>query len=59
MEAGGMAHGRVVQVRGFADQNLRDKAHPESPSNRRISVIVRYQDAPDPEPAPVKPIEHR
>ncbi len=51
MESDGLAHGRIVQVRGFADQSLRDKAHPESASNRRISVIVRYQDAVDPEPA--------
>ncbi len=55
MEQDGLAHGRVVQVRGFADQNLRDKAHPEAASNRRISVIVRYKDA-DPEPV-VKPGE--
>lgn len=50
MEASGLPHGRVVQVRGFADQNLHDKENPESPSNRRISVIVRYQDVPDEEP---------
>jgi hypothetical protein len=43
----------VTQVRGFADQNLRDKEHPEAASNRRVSVIVRYQDiADDPEPEP-------
>jgi chemotaxis protein MotB len=48
MEADGLAHGRVAQVRGFADQNLRDKKNPEAASNRRISVIVRYQDAPEP-----------
>jgi chemotaxis protein MotB len=52
MEADGMPHGRIVQVRGFADQSLRDKTHPEAASNRRISVIVRYRDAPEPEPAP-------
>jgi chemotaxis protein MotB len=54
MEADGLPHGRIVQVRGFADQSLRDKAHPESAANRRISVIVRYQDAPEPaeKPAP-------
>jgi chemotaxis protein MotB len=52
MEQDGLPHGRIVQVRGFADQNLRDKANPESPSNRRISVIVRYQDVPEPEIAP-------
>jgi chemotaxis protein MotB len=44
---------QIVQVRGFGDQSLRDKEHPESPSNRRISVIVRYQPAVAPEPASV------
>ncbi|HLH43360.1 MAG TPA: flagellar motor protein MotB [Bryobacteraceae bacterium] len=42
METSGLRAGQVLQVRGFASQNLRDKAHPESPSNRRISIIVRY-----------------
>jgi hypothetical protein len=42
-----------VQVRGFADRNLRDKQHPEDASNRRISVIVRYQQATEAEPDPV------
>ena len=52
MEAAGLGHGRIVQVRGFADQKLHDPEHPEAASNRRISVIVRYQDVPDePEPA--------
>jgi chemotaxis protein MotB len=50
MEGDGMAHGRVVQVRGFADQSLHDEENPEAPSNRRISVIVRYQDGPEAEP---------
>ena len=47
MEANGMPHGRIVQVRGFADQNLRDKDNPEAACNRRISVIVRYKDVPE------------
>ncbi len=47
MEANGLRPGQVLQVRGFADQNLRDKEHPESASNRRVSVIVRYM-PPDP-----------
>ncbi len=51
MEASLTRTNQIVQVRGFADQNLRDKEHPESPSNRRISVIVKYQqgvaDVPD------------
>jgi chemotaxis protein MotB len=54
MEESGLRSGQMIQVRGFADHNLRDKANPESPSNRRISVIVRYQttDAAPPGPAP-------
>ncbi len=43
MEASLTRTNQIVQVRGFADQSLRDKEHPESPSNRRISVIVKYQ----------------
>ena len=45
MEAHGLPPERIVQVRGFAAHNLRDKEHPEDPSNRRISVIVRYENA--------------
>ena len=45
MEAHGVKPGQVVQVRGFADQNLRNPAKPEDASNRRVSVIVRYVDA--------------
>jgi len=45
MEANGLQPGKVVQVRGFADQNLRDPEHPEDAKNRRVSVIVRYQNA--------------
>ncbi len=44
MEASGLPPGKVIQVRGFADQNLRDPEHPDDAKNRRVSVIVRYQD---------------
>ena len=44
MESHGLPQGKVIQVRGFAAQNLRDPAHPEDAKNRRVSVIVRYQD---------------
>ena len=62
MEENGVQHGRIVQVRGFADQKLHDKENPEAASNRRISVIVRYQDVPEEaEPAKAgekaKPVE--
>ena len=45
METSGLRSGQVLQVRGFASQHLRDKARPESPSNRPISIIVRYLNA--------------
>jgi chemotaxis protein MotB len=48
---------RISQVRGFADQRLLLKDDPTSPSNRRISIIVRNQGMDDPEarPAPASP----
>ena len=46
MESSGLRGGQVAQVRGFADQNLRDGENPEAPGNRRVSVIVRYQSPP-------------
>ena len=42
MQANGVRADQVSQVRGFADQTLRDRGHPEDACNRRISVIVRY-----------------
>jgi chemotaxis protein MotB len=46
MDTSGLRTRQVVQVRGFADVSLRDAAKPEDPSNRRVSVIVRYQQPP-------------
>ncbi|MEQ1884072.1 MAG: flagellar motor protein MotB [Bryobacteraceae bacterium] len=51
IETHGSRPGQIVQVRGFADQNLRDREHPEDAKNRRVSVIVRYQNAPPTDPA--------
>ena len=50
MRSTGMRPDQVSQVRGFADQSLRNKAHPEDASNRRVSLIIQYQAAPE-EPA--------
>ena len=47
MEVEGLREGQVTQVRGFADRRLRKADVPEDPSNRRISVIVKYLEAPD------------
>ena len=49
MEAGGLRPDQVADVRGFADQRLRNKNAPEDASNRRISVIVRYLESPSEE----------
>ena len=46
MLGNGLRVNQVSQVRGFADQNLRNKANPEDPANRRISLIVHYLDDP-------------
>ena len=43
MENKGIRPGQVIQVRGFADRQLRISDNPEAASNRRVSVIVRYQ----------------
>ena len=42
MMESGVRVDQVAQVRGFADQQLRKPEDPENPSNRRISVLVKY-----------------
>lgn len=39
---GGLQPGRIKQVRGFADQQLRLPKEPDNPKNRRVSLIVAY-----------------
>ena len=48
---GGLEAGRITQVRGFADQDLRFPAKPDDPRNRRITLIVGYPHAEE-EPEP-------
>lgn len=52
----GLRPDQVSQVRGFADQRLRNLKDPMDPANRRISIIVQYiNTAPEePEPPPVE-----
>jgi chemotaxis protein MotB len=38
----GLRPDQVTQVRGFADQRLRNLKDPFDSSNRRISIIVQY-----------------
>ena len=46
MQASGLGANQVAQVRGYADQDLRNSKTPTDPSNRRVTVIVRYVDTP-------------
>jgi chemotaxis protein MotB len=42
MQENGVHLDQVIQIRGYADQQLRKREAPEDPSNRRISLIVQY-----------------
>jgi chemotaxis protein MotB len=43
MQVEGINPEQIAQVRGFADRQPRLPAHPEDPSNRRVTLIVQYQ----------------
>ena len=47
MQSHGMRDDQVTQVRGFADQSLRNKDDPEDASNRRVSLIIQYKPPPE------------
>src|SRR6202051_4894496 len=42
MQDSGLRPGQVVQVRGYADQDLREPQQPEDASNRRVTLIIQY-----------------
>jgi chemotaxis protein MotB len=44
MVGNGVKTSQVEEIRGFADQKLRNPRDPADPSNRRVSVIVKYLD---------------
>jgi chemotaxis protein MotB len=46
MEAHGLRHHQVVEVRGYADSKLRDPKHPTNPMNRRVSILVNLVNGP-------------
>ena len=52
MQENGLGPRQVIDVRGYADQHLRDTKNPEDPANRRISVLVRYLDKPEADDEP-------
>ena len=41
MQEAGIPGSQISQVRGFADQKLRNEKDPKDPSNRRITLIVQ------------------
>jgi hypothetical protein len=50
MESSGVRGDQVVQVRGYADHNLRKPLQPDDASNRRITVIIQYMVNPGQQP---------
>ena len=46
MQSNGMREDQVTQVRGFADQSLRNKDDPEDATNRRVTLIIQYKPPP-------------
>ena len=42
MQQHGLREDQVAEVRGFADQEPREGKDPADPSNRRITLIVKY-----------------
>ncbi|MEJ5369922.1 MAG: flagellar motor protein MotB [Bryobacteraceae bacterium] len=44
LEESGVPPSRIAQIRGFADQKLRNTKDPYDPANRRVSVLVQYRE---------------
>lgn len=42
--AAGVKASQIDEIRGYADKRLRDPKHPFDASNRRISIIVKYNE---------------
>ena len=57
MVAGGLQEDRVLRVQGLASSSLLERDQPESPSNRRISIIVMNREAEDRFFRPAPPVE--
>lgn len=51
LQASGVAESRVASVSGMADRDLRDPAHPLSAANRRVTIVLPFQNAPPDDPA--------
>jgi len=51
LSVNGVADDRIVQIRGFADRDLKDPDHPTSASNRRIAITMMFEPEPAAPPA--------
>jgi chemotaxis protein MotB len=61
LESTAISVGRIVEVTGYADRQLRNAADPRDPANRRISLLlpfVRPPESPQP-PSPIDPASLR
>ncbi|MEN6520863.1 MAG: flagellar motor protein MotB [Armatimonadota bacterium] len=47
MEASGLHSGQMVEVRGYADRIPRDPNHKDSFINRRVSILLPFQELPE------------
>jgi chemotaxis protein MotB len=56
MQQSGLRDDQVAEVRGFADQSLRDKSDPADASNRRITLLVKYKESPPDESVPIESV---
>lgn len=45
LEAAGVRAGQVVELRSYSDQRLLNPANPNDDRNRRVSVVVKFQDS--------------
>ncbi len=48
LQESGVRTDQIADVRGYGDQKLRDPKEPASPTNRRVSIVVKYLSADDP-----------
>lgn len=51
MEDHGVRQDQVLEVRGFADRELRNPEQPQASANRRVTLLIRYAPHEGPEPA--------
>lgn len=56
MEEDGVKKGQITSVRGCADRQLRNQKDPMDVQNRRVSIVVRFQDGSKPKTLKIPPL---